>query len=799
MATLFDAGEEKTQFQFLPEIPIDIDETLYQLLRPFQTVKDGVPELTKNSKDHYSRRGVNNKSDRQIVVIVDTRRRNLAVLDFAGASKLDFEKWQTWSDPTASRADTGSDIEGGHGNGGKAFMVWGALTDSFLESSAEGRRTRMGYKNDERSKRHRPAYIREGGIAINNLKDTNPKVRLDALLKDLGASFSALPQDAKRVFEERDAFTLVRLNRVRDWDTRRQKKMSDVVDELVFVLTQHPQAALTLETCSVWILADGKLATPGALTPVYPTPMPGFENLEKLAVPARLIDPETGEAVETGADEDGTDFLQLRTSKRHLRQTDKALNVLRVRNARNVIAIWSVADLAPQNESAFIYGDARLHTITDEHLSGSDRKGLADTPLTRAVRQWVTEHVSDLASQLQRAIMKDHKQHDRDKANDSLSRFRNLMKKFLDLDPFQGDEDGDGRGPKGDGPEGIIDPPPPNLKGKVVHRIDLEPGRTSLAMATGTEIPLIARCYEIGPAGDLRPVPNVALELHTDSPAPLTLTNRLMLQAQEPWTGAVWVRDNTTGVESEKVQIESLACTGADLSGIDRLLLKGERVRLKVTFHAEWGPREDLLIEGFVDETDRARISRTAVLTAGRLEGDITVRVRFGPKPGDTATCTLKIGSESLPPRARGGDQGGSNIPYILLCGTEAPGVDDLPPEQRTHHGGEHYPTIIEEPTFDHVVWINPDSKESMRIRQGRGGTKGAAGIGTKTFTQFIAIKCFDILKRLRVRQDLGETAVTEVQFRNYLAMAEMECADFVDEAFGMADEIATAEPEKTT
>jgi hypothetical protein len=126
------------------------------------------------------------------------------------------------------------------------------------------------------------------------------------------------------------------------------------------------------------------------------------------------------------------------------------------------------------------------------------------------------------------------------------------------------------------------------------------------------------------------------------------------------------------------------------------------------------------------------------------------------------------------------------------MCGSEAPHVDDLPPEDRTHRGGEHHPTIIqEEPPFEHVVWINPDSKESIRIRQARGGTKGAASIATKTFREFVAVKCFEILKRLKVRQDLNDQAVTELQFRSSLSMAEMACADFIDGAFAIADDLA--------
>src|SRR2546421_7603513 len=119
-------------FNPLPEIPMDRAHMLDQSTGRFQTVKDGLPELVKNSKDHYSRLGVIDKADRQIVVIVSTDIRRLGVLDFAGARNEDFNGWKTWSSRTAARSDLAGDIEAGYGNGGKSFMVRGAVRESSM-------------------------------------------------------------------------------------------------------------------------------------------------------------------------------------------------------------------------------------------------------------------------------------------------------------------------------------------------------------------------------------------------------------------------------------------------------------------------------------------------------------------------------------------------------------------------------------------------------------------------------------------------------------------------------------------
>jgi hypothetical protein len=208
-----------------------------------------------------------------------------------------------------------------------------------------------------------------------------------------------------------------------------------------------------------------------------------------------------------------------------------------------------------------------------------------------------------------------------------------------------------------------------------------------------------------------------------------------------------------------------------------------------MVFETKDGIRQDLLIDGLVDEPNMGRLSRNGWFTADHEEGIVNVRVRFGPDQGDTSSAQLEIGPEAIPPRPPG-NEGAGDIPLILFCETEAPGMDEYPPDQRTHHGGEYYPTIIEEPPFDHVVWINPDSKEALRVRQARGGSSGRGSIGTKTFLQFVALKCFEILKRLKVRQEIRESAITEVEFRQLHAQAEMDCAAFIDEAYNLAEEL---------
>src|SRR5438094_1441834 len=84
-------------FQFPSQIPIDAAHTLDQLTARFRSIRDGLPELIKNAKDQYFRLGIPDRESRQIVVVINTDKRGIGVVDFAGARLTDFEGWNEWS------------------------------------------------------------------------------------------------------------------------------------------------------------------------------------------------------------------------------------------------------------------------------------------------------------------------------------------------------------------------------------------------------------------------------------------------------------------------------------------------------------------------------------------------------------------------------------------------------------------------------------------------------------------------------------------------------------------------------
>lgn len=786
-----------TKFQFRERIPIDVPNTLMQLLSRFQGVKDGLPELIKNSKDQYSRLGVLDASTRTIVVVVNTTSHTVAVVDFAGAPVDQFKRWETWSDPTANTREKAGDIEGGHGNGGKAFMVLGSTTDSSFESCFQGRRTRMGYENVSDKMRFKPGIALENGRPVEGLEVGSVREQFNRALADLGIKFNKLPEQAQSAFEFRQAYTIAQVNGIKDWSRAREDTIRRLVAELPQTIEMHPQASLTLESCSVWFVLDGRVLGNGPAQVRYPDPFPGFADPRIVTVPDYLTDPQTEELVSTRPHDEESGLLTLRTSAKSLRTEDmRPLHVVRVRNDRNVVGLWSVAHLSPGASSGFVFGEIRVAPLQGEHLTGADRQLLNDTPLTRALEAWTGARIKELADEIQQATAKEHRAEDRDKVNESLKKLRDLMRDFL-TDRDRG-EAGAGQGQQGKGPGGTKAPPPlPPTRGERIDVVEVEGGAASIAFPVGATVPLRVKAFEQTATGELLPVPSPDLVAKLSTQGVVQVDN--LHQATAFDAGSTLVRFETQdgAVISNTITLETVSCTGASVSGIpDRALLQGEHLPVKISYASASGMRDDLLHDASIDEIGMGRISRGGVFIAGTQEGTATLRVRWGPHQIDTASAIARIGIERVPPRrGTGGDTGGE-IPLILLCGTSVPGMDQYPVEQRTIPPSEHLPTIVDfDPVFEqqNVIFINPDSRESIQARKGRGGRRGIAGIASETYYQFIALKCFEILKRLWVFEQAREAPLTQVQFRERFATAETECAPFIEDAYKVAEAIAEA------
>lgn len=787
-------------FSLSEGILIDEVSTLDQLTARFQSVRIGIPELLKNAKDQYERLRIEDKENRQIVVLLNTRKRMLAVLDFAGASAGNFADWETWSDPEAGKKHLSRSIEAGHGNGGKSFMVRGAKKHAFLESCYEGRRTRKGFVNNDPNRRYRSGFglTQESGngstdsIEINDLEEADPARRLGEALSELDADVACLPRVAQEIFERRNAYTIVVLDQVKEWSDLKGRHLGALAQSVVEIIGSHGQTEKTISTCQVWVVADGKVIGEGPVKSVEIEPYPGFEEPRKFELPDVLVDPATSESVDVPQREGTPAYLKLCTSVKQLQMSreTKDKNVVRVWNSRNNIATWELGALHSVASASFIYGDLHCPALEGENLPGAERVELPETPLVRAIRGWTAEKVKGLTNELYHAMAERIEPRERNRARGTLNDIRNLMRDFLNPN-VSGDQ---AEGPKpGREPD---DPGPETVYGKRTDEIALERSCSELVMIYGTKIPLVFRCFEVTEEAERLPIKkrDVDVKLRCSPEGRFNLDENGMLTAASEGVGEIWLETADGKVKSDRKGVRVCEATDVFFAPPSEKLMQGETRRLYFTFETPKGKLNDALIEAEILENDMGRINRHGFFKAGLQEGEAIARVRFASETGDFRDFSIEIGPDRVPPR---GEQG-IDVPEILFCGDTVPGKEHLPDEERTLSGGERAPTIIEDPLFPNVVWINYNSKEAIRVRKTRGGSGGVGGIDTRTFMQFVALKCFDILKRLHVRQhirqNMGEVGVTENTYCDLVGNAETECVDFIDAAWDFSERLARKE-----
>jgi len=763
---------------FIPEdkISIDVASTLDQLTAKFKTVVDGLPELIKNSKDHYARIEVMEKSTRQIIVLVSKDKNRLGVLDFGGAEPGDFEGWKTWSSRTAGKKEKSFDIEAGYGNGGKAFMVRGCSNEATMCGYANKKINKWGFKNND------PYLKYKAGIFTDEkgkeLKKYNAPSAVGVINKELapfGLKIGDLPVSAQKVFNTRQRFTFVQLSGILDWKGTfgsRNRAIHNIGTNLV----SHSQAALTIESSTVWVQQGDHLLETKPLQVPELEPIPGLENVPPITIPPVIEDPETKEKVKINAGK-----LVLKTSNKHLRTFGHyiARNVIRVKNSRNIVSNWSLPDLVAMPASGFIYGYLECQDITEDYLTGPDRASLVDRPLIRALKHWTAKELEKMALEIQKIKSKASFGEDSSTANKTLDELRELMKKYLEN--LKTESNG-ATGTSGD--EGDKEPTGPLRWGKKVTEIVLEPTNQFIKMATGTTIPLVVKCYEIENEKRL-PVKGVPLVLCADKIGIVQHESESSIKGISEGKTEICFETEDGDIQSNSISVEIVDLSKLDIAQLNRLLKQGEKTKLLINpIDKENNKAEDLFYEAYVDEVNLAKITRSATLTAGGNAGKITVRIKYGKNDDQVSVCNLEIGEEVVEPPS-GSNKAG--IPYILLCGTDAPNAEELPEGARTHQGGSDYPTIIDfEPIWENIVWINPESYESQKVRSGRGSgvTGGSLPISSQTFKEFLALKCFEILKRLRVKIVMGENQANTQKFFQELATAEMDTAGFLDAAY---------------
>lgn len=382
-----------TTFNYTPdaEQKVHAPGAISLLCKPFQSHENGLPEWAKNAADAYGREGLGPDCRVVVLLFCDLKSQgapSIACLDFVGTTAEKIETYfRHWADPDAAAQDTGFCVQGGHGNGGKCYMTQMFTEYSILHTVRDGKGCRYGVAGGTIKFGYVPNRERGRDYAVPDLAK-----ELDAALHGLGATVADLPARARRAFESASGFTLVRGVGPKNYEGKIK-----VVD-LISQVRDHPQMLTTLEFCDVYVLHNGKpLKEACPLRPSVVEPLPGAETPRVIDIPKTLVDPLTKSKVSTtSGDTLPAGRLYLMTSKTSMRWSKKSRHTINYKAGGGFIGYRSMLEFPVQ--SAFrdrIYGECELESL--EAFKQNHRGPLAESPLTRAVEDFITHQIEEYA------------------------------------------------------------------------------------------------------------------------------------------------------------------------------------------------------------------------------------------------------------------------------------------------------------------------------------------------------------------------------------------------------------------
>lgn len=772
---------------------IDAHHAVEQIARSFSSLRHGLPELVKNAKDAYARTGITDRDQRVILVLLSDGKNEdsmrVGILDFGGAGIVDFEGepgteyggWKTWSSRVASRSHLAGDIEGGYGNGGKSFMTTAMTIESSMHASKDGKRTKMGFVPEHPFE---PGYFLESGKRVRETSDNDPQTSLGQALEPYRLEFDQLDELAQKAFLRRKCWTLVEVVGLREYSHNGNGIWSeDDIKAIEDNLSAHAQASLTVESSSVFSYHNGrKISSDGPISPSIYEPMEGFEKPWRMEIPSSLTDPITGS--EVTFEKVPPAHLLIRSSKRHLRlgQNNQfaARNVLRVRDSKNIIANYPMSEFGYGGLSGYLYGQVTCREFEDSDLGGSTRMLLSDTPRVRALLQWIGAVIEDICDEIKLKTSSKRSYKERSEATNLLNRIRRFMSDFLEGNiDIPDDQDGTAR----KGTKRKRSKPPSE-----VVEVELEGGIPFLTIPLGVTVPMVHTAKDTNG----RIVPGRTFRWDGADPDILDLDGGGNVTGRNIGKTKVWITDIPTGIVSDSVEVKVVMVKSLTLSPDYTSFKQGERASLspKATT-VDGGIAERIALKYDVGPKESGKVGRLGFFTAGSHPGLVTVTAYYGRGEDEYTAVTLSVTEEKKKPKDPSG-YGGGGSPYIVLCGEEAPGCTDLPEKERTLEPNPEMPTIIFYDPFwfqKGIIWINWESEESKRVRDRAAGATPSGKINTKTFSDFLVLKCFDVVKMLRAQQDLGSDFTgSPIETFTALAQAESDCAKFLDYAFDLVD-----------
>lgn len=261
--------------KYEPDEKVAIHEfAALQLAQRIASHDAGMAELAKNSCDAYTEADAL-PEHKVIVVLLSHAEKDkpslVGCLDFVGMTTEKIEtRFNQWGDPQAAPGGAGGKRKGGHGHGGKAYMV-NMFKDYALALTCFGAYgNRYGFRDGTVTPGYFPDRARGRRFPVPSQERF-----LEQNLLPFSTRLRDLPDEAKLALERGVGFTIVKGVNAKDLPRGRF-----LVPSLIEDLQGHPQMIEALQEAKVFVLVNGE-----PCEQAWPLELPSIEPMDEAKEP----------------------------------------------------------------------------------------------------------------------------------------------------------------------------------------------------------------------------------------------------------------------------------------------------------------------------------------------------------------------------------------------------------------------------------------------------------------------------------------------------------------------------------
>jgi hypothetical protein len=429
-----------SNFQYTPdeEIQIHREEAIRLMCQPFLSHENGLPEWVKNSAAAYIR--VVREPDKRIIVLsFKSRHRSepaaIACLDFVGMTSTQIERdFRHWADPDAACRESVPDVRigelGGHGNGGKCYMTQMFEDYSYFLTVRNGLGCKYGVKGGSIAFGYVPDLESGRNFLVPNIVES-----MKSCVQTIRGDFSSLPKSIQDVALAANGFTFICGVSPRYWEER------EACQHLIESLLAHHQMITPLQLCQIYVIINGEPFNGGKpLELPRIDSKPGYESPRIRPIPDILRDHLSGQNIST------TDGSSLPSGHLKIFTSDKNMRFGRGgrRQWRHTVTFHTyksgVIGKIPMNSLEvdsnyrdYMYSECHLESL--DRFQQNNRGALAESPLTRAVENWISAQVRAFCRELEereRRIIKEEDRNELMRLNEWLDHWKNqFLQEFM--------------------------------------------------------------------------------------------------------------------------------------------------------------------------------------------------------------------------------------------------------------------------------------------------------------------------------------------------------------------------------